>query len=90
MMNNLSYPVGSLVSFVETDQSLAFIAKVDIAAAFVLILATQNDTSLLGFQRRDMDEFLTMECCSSCAILISFSAALEWIAILHSWGIFTV
>ena len=80
MMHNLSYTEVLSVSFVETAQSLAFIAKVDIEAAFRIILVAPKDTpiAMLDFQRRDRcytGAFLTVWYCSSCAIFVYVSTA---------------
>ena len=65
--------------FGNTGQSLAFIATVHVEAAFRIILVAPSDTpnAMLSFQCRDMfsfDAFLPIGYCSSCAVLVSFSA----------------
>ena len=72
-MHSLSYPEASLVSFVETGQSLAFIATVYVEAAFKIIIVAPSDTpnAMMDFQHRDMfyiAAFLPIGCCSSCAV----------------------
>ena len=80
IMRNLSYPEGSLVSFVETGHSLAFTATIHVEAAFRLILVATSDTpnAMMSFQNRDMFSIAAYQptrCCSSCAVFVSVSTA---------------
>ena len=71
------------ISFIKEADSIVFMAKVDIEAAFRIIPISPQDSPLLGFKWRGayyMDAVLPMGCSSSCSIFEAFSTALEWIA----------
>jgi len=76
--------VHDAISFITSANSIVFMAKIDIEAAFRIIPVALEDTPLLGFRWRDLyyvDRVLPMGGASSCAIFEAFSTALEWIAI---------
>ena len=71
------------ISFIKEADSVVFMAKVDIEAAFRIIPISPQVSPLLGFKWRGsyyMDAVLPMGCSSSCSIFEAFSTALEWIA----------
>ena len=71
------------ISFIKEADSIVFMAKVDIEAAFRIIPISPQDSPLLCFKWRGayyMDAVLPMGCSSSCSIFEAFSTALEWIA----------
>ena len=75
--------IQNAISVIKEADSIVFMAKVDIEAAFRSIPISPKDSPLLGFQWRGsyyMDAVLPMGCSSSCSIFEAFSSALEWVA----------
>ena len=77
------------ISFIKVSDSIVFMGKVDIEAAFRIMPIAPRDSPLLGFKWRGlyyMDAVLPMGCSSACAIFETFSTALEWVA-MHKLGV---
>ena len=77
------------ISFIKVSDSIVFMGKVDIEAAFRIMPIAPKDSPLLGFKWRGlyyMDAVLPLGCSSACAIFETFSTALEWVA-MHKLGV---
>ena len=76
--------IQNAISFIKDAETIVFMAKVYIEAAFRIIPIAPKDTPLLGFKWQDkyyMDLVLPMGCASACSTFEAFSSALEWVAV---------